>query len=507
MSRLRTLLYLLPPLALSAWTYAPITANYFHGDDFQHLYEIADGRVPEFLVTPHGGHMLVARNALFVLSYALFGVDPRGYFWTALLTHLVNVGLLYAVIVAFTDSRRLACAGAALWGTSLLNAEALGWYSVYGQVALTTILLALLWRVARAARGAPLRRGEAVGWYLLVIVGATCFGTGIGVALAAAVAMALILPGASHRFTRRLFASLLVVVPLLYALVQILFRATAGHAHDSATAAGAALRAGVAIPYMTLHLVAFGIGKLLIGAWLPDASYPGLLIGALAVAFALAAGAAVAKGDAPSRRAILTCLLFAAGAYGITALGRAPVVGGQLWLLAPLATQSRYHYAALVPMVVAGCLVLRVLTPPLPRAIGDAALVVWLAALALGLYRQPPAIDHYDAERQQVALLRQAVARRVAQAAPGEPAYIPNRRMNPVNYFTPMEVFPGWAGLYVVFFPGNAVDGTAVRFVDAQPERVAAARARTGTRTAELLVTREESGVGATGAAAEPGGG
>ncbi|HSP98746.1 MAG TPA: hypothetical protein VL049_16105, partial [Candidatus Dormibacteraeota bacterium] len=100
------------------------------------------------------------------------------------------------------------------------------------------------------------------------------------------------------------------------------------------------------------------------------------------------------------------------------------------------------------------------------------------------------------AERQQVALLRQAVARRVAQAAPGEPAYIPNRRMNPVNYFTPMEVFPG-----------NAVDGTAVRFVDAQPERVAAARARAGTRTAELLVTREESGIGAAGAAAGPGGG
>src|SRR5262245_23490645 len=37
---------------------------------------IGDGRLGEFLLTPHGGHLLAVRNALFVLHHALFGRRP-----------------------------------------------------------------------------------------------------------------------------------------------------------------------------------------------------------------------------------------------------------------------------------------------------------------------------------------------------------------------------------------------------------------------------------------------
>lgn len=504
MSRLRLLLYLLPPLLLSAWAYWSITANYFHGDDFQHLYLLADGRLGEFLVTPHGGHMLVARNALFALTHAIFGVDPRGYFWIALLTHLVNVGLLFAVIDAFTGNRRLACAGAALWGVSLLNAEALGWYSVYGQVALATIVLAVLWRIAVAARDdVPLSRPTALACYLLVIVGTTCFGTGIGFALALAVALWLLLPTPPHRFARRLFASLLIVVPALYVVVQALYRATVGQAHDSVHYAGQAIHSLFAVLYMTLNTVAFGAARTLAGSWMPEAPFPGALLLSLAALYGVLIAAALWVAAPAQRRAILACLLLALGAYGIIAAGRAVAAPENWWALVMLGQASRYHYAPPLPLVIAGCLALTVLAGrvAMPRMVATAALAVWIAALALGVYVWPRPIDHFEAERRQVAMLLATVRARAAQAPPGATVFMLNGPMYPVNYFTPMTTFPGRVGLFVTQVPANTVDGRPLRFIARQPNLIAAVRRRAGSRTAELLVTPEEAEAISPGAA------
>ncbi|HSQ01371.1 MAG TPA: hypothetical protein VL049_29470 [Candidatus Dormibacteraeota bacterium] len=496
MVRLRPLLYLLPPLLLSAWAYWPITANYFHGDDFQHLYLIAEGRLGEFLVTPHGGHMLVARNALFALTHAVFGVDPRGYFWIALLTHLVNVGLLFAVIDAFTGSRRLACAGAALWGVSPLNVEALGWYSVYGQVALATVILAVLWRIARAARDdAPLSRRQALAWYLLVIVGATCFGTGIGFAMALPVALWLCLRAPPHHFTRRLFASLLIVVPALYVLVQVLYWAAAGQAHDSVLYPGLAIRNAVTVLYMTLNMVLFGAAKTLVGTWMLEAPYPGVLLLSLAVLYGLLMAAALWIAGRAPRRAILACLLLAVGPYGIIAAGRAVTAPEAWWLLILLGQAPRYHYAPALPLIIGGCVALAVVAGrmAMPSRLGSAGLTLWIAALALGVYLWPRPIDHFDTERRQVAMLRTTVGARVAQAPPGADVYLLNGPMLPVNFFTPMTTFPGQAGLFVVYFPDNTIDGHRVRFIVRPPKVIAAARRHPGSRTAELLVTPDEA--------------
>ena len=51
-------------LAFTAAVYLPLTQNYFHTDDFLNLYQILNEPLPTYLLTPHGGHVLLTRNAL-----------------------------------------------------------------------------------------------------------------------------------------------------------------------------------------------------------------------------------------------------------------------------------------------------------------------------------------------------------------------------------------------------------------------------------------------------------
>jgi len=499
-SRWQGILLSLPALVLSAWAYWPITANYFHSDDFMHLYLIADGRLGEFLVTPHGGHLLVVRNALMALTHAVFGLDPRGYFWIALLTHLVNVALLFAIVARLAGSRRLACAAAALWGVSPLNVDALGWYSVYGQVVLGTTLLFVLWRLARAMDpGVPWSRREIVACYLAVLIGATCFGTGIGLALAFAAGIAICLPGASHRAARRSFASLLVAVPALYFVVRVLHRAVVTQPVDVAANAWPAVSAMPVALAMTLHMMAFGAARGMAGPWFPDAPYPGAALHVLAGVYTLAIAAGLWRGGAVARRAIVTCLLLAVSGYGIIAAGRAIAAHGDPWVLIVLGLAARYHYAPLLPLIIAGCTALAAIAgrrPMIPPRAANAALLVWLGAVAAGVYAWPPPIDHFDDERQQLAAFQALVRQRVAASPPGATATVVNQPMYPVNAHARMTTFPGWAGLFVVYFPTNDVDGRAVRFVVRGANLIDAARSRPGTRTAELLISPAEARLG-----------
>lgn len=50
----------------------------------------------------------------------------------------------------------------------------------------------------------------------------------------------------------------------------------------------------------------------------------------------------------------------------------------------------------------------------------------------------------------------------------------------------PRTLFPGWAGVFTIFFDDNVVDGRRVVFSDPDPKVIAAAGR--GRRTASLLV-------------------
>ena len=162
-------------LAFSAWVYYPITRVFFYADDFFHLSRITSVPALTFVLTPFAGHNLVVRNLAFLVSWHLFGLHAAPWYWTVLLTHLLNVWLLFGVLGALTASVPLACLGATIWGTCPLGVGALAWYSVYGQVLAGTALLIVLDQLSRlAATGAPVPRRTACLWYVLLLAGTTC---------------------------------------------------------------------------------------------------------------------------------------------------------------------------------------------------------------------------------------------------------------------------------------------------------------------------------------------
>src|SRR5262249_36756512 len=179
------LLSLLVPLAgaLAAWW--PLVDNYFYNDDFIHLFDVVTLPLPHLLTQIWGGHLYVVRNAVFAGMYAVFGPEPRPWFTSVLLTHLLNVLLLHRVVLRLTGDLLLACLGATLWGTSPVLEGALGWYSVYGQVLLTTLVFTVLSSLAGAvAAGRPPSVRRALAWGGLLAAAAACFGTGLGIAAA-----------------------------------------------------------------------------------------------------------------------------------------------------------------------------------------------------------------------------------------------------------------------------------------------------------------------------------
>src|SRR5262249_130424 len=128
------------------------------------------------------------------------------------------------IVHGLTDSARLACFGAALWGILPVQEGTLGWYSVYGHALVATCTLLVLWGLVRATNGAPTSRWAPLGWTLLLLAGATSFGVGIGVAFAMPLVVWCLLPPAPLR--RRTFTAFLVLallLPVIYAGAENLY--------------------------------------------------------------------------------------------------------------------------------------------------------------------------------------------------------------------------------------------------------------------------------------------
>src|SRR5207237_9264428 len=108
-----------------------------------------------------------------------FGTDVVWWFAVVLVTHLLNVTLLYAALHRLTGSWRLASFGAALWGTAPMQEGALGWYAVYGHVlAGTCVLLVLVRLAARWRDERPLPGSEVAGWCVALVVASASFRVG-----------------------------------------------------------------------------------------------------------------------------------------------------------------------------------------------------------------------------------------------------------------------------------------------------------------------------------------
>ncbi len=478
----------LPAIALAVWVYYPITSNYFFADDFLHLYSIVNDSLLGFLLEPTGGHMLVTRNAIFRLWYEVFGPDPRDFFWTVLLTHLLNVALLFCLIERLTDSVALACLGAAAWGSSQMHDGALGWYSASGHALVCTCMLAVLAGLARIGRGHRAARWAPIGWGALLLVASTSYGVGMGAAMVLPVAAWLLLPAAPDRARILLWlgGTAALIPPLYFGVLFLHTKLFAGDPLFLPTIL-AGLEWTREILYITLNLIGIGIVGLLSGMFYRPRLYPSSVGYALVAGYGAVLAAVLVRGPQPVRRRILACLLLAIGCYGSIGAGR----GWSLTDSSPLQfiRMDRYQYAGMSMLAVAFCIGLARLGEWLrPRqAVSIGLLIAWLWITIALHARLPHPIVHFTWVRREAEMVVAAVRQRIAAAPPGADVYIDNQPFGSTDLvWLPRDRFPGWAGVFAIFFPENVVDGRRVFFVSQSVDAMRAARH--GRRGATLFV-------------------
>jgi hypothetical protein len=480
-------------LAGSTIVFWPLTRVYFFADDFAAMLDIANRGFLRFVVEPFGGHLCLARNAIFYVVYRLFGFDPRPYYWSALLTHLVNVWLFFRVARAFTGSPVLACLGATLWGTCPLLGGALGWYSVYGQVLVGTILLVVLERVE--ASPAPVSTRVVAGWCALLLAGVFCFGVGIGVALAFPLVLFLLRPAAlAERGSQVLVLSLVAIVPALYFGIRRLYFHFVPMPMQDAILAAVALSHYGPIAAMLWHLIGFGVTGIVAGFLVAPQAYPGPASRSLVASFVMAVLAGVLLGDGAARRRIGALASLAVATYALVAVGRANVYAllkVDPWVAARV---PRYHYVGTIPLALLLVVLVGQAVRRQARVVSGAVLAGWFVAASAAFVRTGWRLEERQPVRAWVAAGMQSIDAHIAAAPVGGDVYIENQRA-PFYVLGPMlgpAEFPGLAGIFVLAHAGNVVDGRRVHFVEPDP----ATRARYSSpadnrRLAGLLVGPE----------------
>lgn len=481
----RTAFLLCVALAASAATWHALPRDYFRDDDFLCLFQIVNEPLETFLLTPHGGHMLAVRNAIFVLFARLFGAEPAYFYGAMLFTHLLNVALMFALLTRISGRATIAAFGAVLFGTAPVLGGALTWYAVYGQVLATSATLAVLLLAARAAaQMRALRPGESGLAAALLLAAAFCFGVGIGIALAMPAALAALLPRA-----RRLppLAVLWLVVPLLYVLSYVAYAQLAppaprGDTHALTVVATLVLAAWHLPLGMLVDLVGYGTARLLGGPLPLPYGMPAVLRGA-GLLLLLASLWVAWRGPAATRRWLTALWTLLLGCYGAVAIGRF-----WQWATNPAAaTHTRFHYAAAALLaLIVGLIAARALSERATRR----ALPAYLAAWALAALLWNPPLELNAKQRAETALVLRSLRNLIAAAPPGAPVRVQNRAFHAAG--TPVISlldFPGWAGVFAIYYPQNTVQGHAIQFVERSP--AVRARFADGRRTAGLLVAPE----------------
>jgi len=488
------------PLVLTALVYRGILHTYFWADDFMCMLKIVDWGFFRFVFEPFAGHVPLLRNVVFDVTYQLFGLHASAFFAIVLLTHLANTWLVFRLVRTLTASVLLAAFGATLWGASPLDAGALGWYAVYGQVLLTTIVLAVLDRIARWRDDGPLpSRAMVAGWCGLMLAGVTCFGIGLAEAAVFPLVLFLLLPAAFRDpALRRGLLAFPVLVGASYVGLQRFYAAcfTPPDAHEMFTRQSLFAGHPETISAMFWHLTLYGVSTTLVG-FLHPLTYPSALAcAAVATYFAvLVAGATAA--DARGRRRLLALGLLALAAYASVAVGRAQLA--LMFGMAPVrsAQQGRYHYLAPALASCALCVALAHLRRwRSMRLLGAACLAAWLAGSISGYARSPWRIDARPAARQYVESALATINSVVDRSPSGSEVDLPNVPASSPSVMgirLDPHTFPGWAGVYAIAVPANVLRGRRVRFVERDRALVASFRTGGSRRMAELLITPGEA--------------
>jgi len=492
------------PVLCAAIVYAPILGNYFHADDFLDLYQLHNDTPAQYLLRMYGGHILIARNAITALLATTFGPNPVAFFVLALATHLTNVALLYWAALRLGVGWRLACVAGTMWGIAPADEGAVGWYAVYGQVAATTCILAVLVSLSGAAQslaGGNWRRPAA--WAAAMVLAGMLFGVGIAAALVMPAIAWLLLPTSSLR--RRAiwsFAAAAVMLLAMFVTLRALELRLYGEQRVETTLmvlglGGVTRHVPMLAALFTAGLALWPLGPLTDPMLFPTSAQ---LIAAACGAVLIGAGFVWA---APSqRRRMAACLLLAAAIYGLIAVARSMFI--QLGL-AVLARSSRYHYAAGALLSLLICLAIAALVARLHVSLraGRIAFAGWLIGLAIVLLCNERRIDHYDGDRRSTVAALADIQRAIDATPRGDTAVIPVQPFGAVGFvnFPYRDRFPGTAALFAVFYPDNVVDGHPVVFTSSDPLTLRGAR---GRRAASLLQAVPDPAATPGAAAARP---
>jgi hypothetical protein len=484
---------MIAPALLAVAVYRQLPRLYFFGDDFVCLFEMANEGVLRFVVRPFGGHVLVVRNLAMYVSWRLFGLDAAGWGWVMLLTHALNVALLARVVQRVAARPLLAAFAAILWGTSPVNAGALGWYAVYGQVLGTTILLLLLDGVMANA-GRAVTRSRALGWCALGLAGATCFGTGIAVAIVLPLVAILLDPSLRGTPAARVLLALPVATVVLYVGLLWLAARVGPPSMDQAILFATFYRRPGATLAMFVELVGFGMTSTVLSFATVGRTFPGVVtvLGALGYVAVVALGAG---GDRRHRRTIAAALLIAGAVYALVAIGRAATYANFGRDLAAAAAVARYHYLAGVPLVLAlGVAVDALAAMPRAGRLVAGGVVAWLLFLAVAWARTGWRLELREAPRRWVATTLATIAASVDAAPPGGTVVVENRPapLEVLGVILPRAAFPGAAALFIVAHSADEVRGRRVRFVERDAAAWAQFRA-SGGRLDALLTGPEDA--------------
>ena len=490
---------LVVPLALSAWVYFPITRAYFWADDFVCLASIRNDGFLRFVLRPFGGHNLLLRNLVFYLSYRLFGLRAELYFWTVLLTHLLNVFLLFRLLRNLTASLTLASFGATLWGTSPVGYGALGWYAVYGQVLATTLVLVVLVQLTGlAAEGRRLTARTAAVWYGLLLLATVSFGVGIGVALVFPAILFLVLPAAwRERRVRLAYLALPLVTLAAYLAFRHVYPLLAPLPPEEGTMETVVRDSLPILLPIIRELVAFSIAATLRSFYFVRRTYPDPASGVAIGAFALGCVVLLWRGDAAARRAGIAMAVLCAAVYAVIAAGRAIFFDPKV-ALSKTVGQLRYHYLGALPIVVLTCLALREVGRIGPlRALPRPLLLA--VVLVIGGYGYAQSTFRiYDNMFCRIyidAAMRGIEGEALAHPA-GSTVYLDNGNP-PAGLLGPVMLkrdFPARAAVLLLHQSGDEVNGRRVRFIERDPAVLAWYAQRQDTPLARLLVAPDAAG-------------
>lgn len=464
-------LYLALSLALSFVAYFPVTRIYFISDDFVDMVNIENRGWLHFLVAPFGGHMIFTRNVEVIVMYALFGVrHPEAYGWLALLTHLLNVWLLFGIVRKATGSPALAALGGTLWGTCQVISDSIGWFSVYGQVLCTTFLLLLTDRVvARQVERGAVDGRTALKWGSLVLLAATCFGGGIALAVAFPVLVLILFD--RKQLDRGALAIVLatpVVVILLYYGWHVVYDLYEPLPLDERLVQSRVLRAPGPALQMFGYLLAVSTTSLLRGYAFTAFGYPTVEWWIVISYWSVLWSAFVISG-AEGRRRLIALALMGFAIYGAIALGRAGVYRFFGVKMLEAARTLRYHYAGSFPVALVFVLGLGELCRGRPRWLPEAALGLWVLGNGYFYSRNDWTLNTHDDCRAYVGnAIREIDAR--LDAAPEGDVYLPNEELpRYCTVFMGYDAIPGSAAIYLLFHPEESLRGRYPRFVE--PER------------------------------------